>query len=484
MAEAKGREVTFYVDPLNERVVLAGELRSADYRRDFVRKIPADAMLTPEHAAVQAAIIESENRKLEPTPSLLARLSNGAVDVRYVEELIAGYPDVPAEPTFKHAVDELLWDRHKHVVATGPISSLIEVMGKGDPPERVRAVARQVAQSFDGWGDRRHLHDARELVRSQVADLRERMMGRAVYPYGIPGLDYYDPQAAKDRGEKPEMRMLPGAKPGEVTVVTGLSGSGKSTTVARIVLGLIRQKRKVLYGAWEMSGGVTIELLAILSLGWSRSKMTKGLFGNEELREIETRMLAISEYVTFLKNPFRLGIGGGKPSNERNLDLVAGYVADSGCQVAVFDLWKRCLVSDDPADEEQALYRQQAIGEELGVHSILVQQQRLKDVEQRPDKRPTREGIKGSGAWVEVGDTIIGVHNPAKWKPVPEDTLELDVLKQRYGKWPLAIEFDWDPDCGKITGGTSVEYDIVGGRGASSNPIDDAMREPKKGARR
>ena len=275
--------------------------------------------------------------------------------------------------------------------------------------------------------------------------------------------------------------MIPGARPGKITVVTGLSGSGKSTLTARIVLGQIRQKRKVLYGAWEMDGGMTLELLAILSLGWSRTKLMKGEISEEELAVFTERMEQISPYVRFMKNPFRMGIGGGRPSNERNLDLVAGYIADSGADFFVADLWERCLEHDEPNDEKRALFRQQAICEELGVHGLLVHQQLIKEVEKRPDKRPTREGNKGSGAWVEVADTMLGVHNPSKWKPVPEDSLEVCILKQRWGKWPLAVEFDWDPECGKITGGTSVEYDVVGGSGSSGNAIDQMMREPRKG---
>jgi hypothetical protein len=114
-----------------------------------------------------------------------------------------------------------------------------------------------------------------------------------------------------------------------------------------------------------------------------------------------------------------------------------------------------------------------------------VQQQRLKDIELRPDKRPTREGIKGSGAWTEVPDNIFGVHRPALWKPVPDNVLEIDVLKQRYGKWPLAVEFDWDPDRGQISGGRSVEYDQAAAMGeGGSNPIDQKLHAGRGGKKK
>lgn len=477
MAETKGRELVFRNDPTNEAVVIAAALcsgeRAAAFRKEAVRH-PPDAFLTPEHATIWKAVREAYNRNLPPEPATLNRLSGGDVDIAYVAELMAARPDVPDDETLRFALDALAWDRQKHVAVTGPIEGLLDAIQKGADPERVRGLARAVSASFDGWGARQHLLDPQELVRQQIADMRERMVGRAVYPYGVPGLDFFDPV---DGAEENRRRMIPGAKPGQVTVVTGVPGSGKSTTTARIVLGLARQKRRVLYGAWEMTGGVTLELLACMSLGWSRSDLTEGRFKNEHLREIETRMLALSKWVRFLANPFRRA-GGGKPSNERNLDLVHGYLADAGCEIFVADLWKRALVDARPEDEEEALYRQQAMAEELGIHAILIQQQRLKDIELRPDKRPTREGIKGSGAWTEIADTILGIHRPALWKNVSDCVLEVDILKQRYGKWPLAVEFDWDADRGMISGGRSVEYEMSAGRD-NANPIDAKLRDPK-----
>ncbi len=51
-----------------------------------------------------------------------------------------------------------------------------------------------------------------------------------------------------------------------------------------------------------------------------------------------------------------------------------------------------------------------------------------------------------------------------------DDKLEGILLKQRYGKWPAAVEFDWDPDLGSIRGGRTIEYDRPG----EVNEIDNA----------
>jgi len=265
--------------------------------------------------------------------------------------------------------------------------------------------------------------------------------------------------------------------------------SGKSTLTARIALGLARNRRRILYGAWEMRGNTTLRLLACMSCGFERSRLVKkpeeGGLTDEELVTLEARAWAISKYVRFLDVPFNRARGEKRTrdTNDRNLDMLQGYIADSGCDVFIGDLWKRCLRNTDPDDEEQALIRQQAMCEELKIHAILVQQQRLKDVEQRSDKRPTREGIKGSGAWVEVADTILGVYRPAQWKTAMDDTVfEIDVLKQRYAAWPMAIEFEWDADTGLITGGKTVPYDS-GGEDSGGGSNAEWLGGGKKGRR-
>ena len=85
-------------------------------------------------------------------------------------------------------------------------------------------------------------------------------------------------------------------------------------------------------------------------------------------------------------------------------------------------------------------------------------EQRIKEIENRSDKRPTRSTILGSGAWVDIADTILGVHRPALWKSIEDNTVEIDILKQRFGKWPLAVEFDWDGDRCTFLNGRSIEY--------------------------
>ena len=67
--------------------------------------------------------------------------------------------------------------------------------------------------------------------------------------------------------------------------------------------------------------------------------------------------------------------------------MIAAIIAETGCEVFIADLWKRCLVDTRPEAEEDALSKQQAMFEDMRVHHVSARQQRLKDVEQRANRQ-------------------------------------------------------------------------------------------------
>lgn len=484
----QGRELVFTPNHHGEQVLIGAALASNEYARAAVQRHPPERFLVDEHRRIWRAVAEACRRQLDLDPATLNRLSSEHLDIQYLADLMGARPQVPDQKTIEFHEEQLCWDHQRVTALTGPISTLIEAIQKGEPPERVRALAKACGESFEGDAGRLHPAPPGVVVEELVAELRGRREGRAVYPFGLDGLDFVDPNPNMPV-EGWQRRLIPAASPGTVTVVTGLSGSGKSTLTARLVLGLARQRRRILYGAWEMNRPITMELLAVMSLaekepdgGWNRERLKVGDFDDARLEKIRATADAIARRVSFMPNVFRKR-HGQRRSNDHNLDTIAAFIADSGCDVFVADLWKRCLVRIDPDEEEDALCQQQTIAEELKVHCILVQQQRLKDIEQRADKRPTREGIKGSGTWTEVADNMLAVHRPAMFKSMPDDKMEVGILKQRYGRAPQAVEFDWNPDHGSIAGGRSITWDLVAPLEGSSNELDSHLRTPTKGKR-
>lgn len=452
-------EVVVPVDPVNEQVVLAAAIVDAKTRAKLLPLLPrATVFQSPEHRALWGGVLDLVRRNLHFDLATLQQVGVDESVVRYAAQLAELRPDVPVN--LDHHVRALFWDDRRARATTGPVAALLDALkNPREDPSRVVALAQSVGEFFKGGASgAQWLEDPEELVERQAAEIERRCLGQAVYPFGIDGLDNF----MDDTLAVPARRLIPGAAPKMVTIVTGLPGSGKSLLLAHMALGIARQARRVLYAPWEPGTGMTIELLAILSCGFSRADFMSGRATREQREEHRDRMHEIAKWVKFFPNPFWRE-SGEKPSNGKNLDLVQQHIVESQCEVFIADLFERCIVDDSPSEEKRVLFRMQAMTDKLGIHSVLAAQQRLKDIEQRPDKRPTREGVKGSGAWTEVADNMIGVHRPAHWKRVEDNTLEAIVLKQRYGMWPLAVELDLDPTRGTISGGRSVPYDVMGG---------------------
>src|ERR1700722_142963 len=477
-------ELVVKVDLVNEQVIITATIvslcsddSSPAYR--LLDRLPPE-VFTDDRAAIWAALRAMRQRRLAYDPATLQSIAGDKVRISLLAEWVTARPEFPEN--IEHHVDSLLWDRKRSQAVKGPLASLLEAIKNPlETPERVNALARGIVDALSGH-ERQYIYDPAAIVAEQMAEIRKRLEGQAVYPFGLDGLDYYE---ADIQAHRPR-RMIPGTAPGHVTVITAVPGAGKSTLAARIALGLgVTNHRRVAYGAWEVKGPMTLEIMACMSLGWSRTDLLdpqgalkKGKpLTPELLVQLEEKMHEIARWVTFIKNPFRRRASERKSakSNEANLDLVQSLVSESGCEVFIADLWARCLASRDPGDEEEALFRQQAMLEEMGVHGILVHQQRHKDIELRNDKRPTREGLKGSGAYLETADNLIGVHRPAQWRKVEDDKMELFILKQRSGEERIGIEFDWNPETGEIRGGRSIDYDPMGDASAR---LGDSFTRP------
>jgi energy-coupling factor transporter ATP-binding protein EcfA2 len=470
------REAVVLHDTNNEMVIVAAAIADVEAREMLTRRLSPDHFRHDLNKAVWTAMRDLVLRKLDYDHATMRELTGDENVVRYLVKLEELRPDLPANLEFH--VRALLWDAKRAAAVEGPIASLLEaIQNQREEPERVRALARAVGDSFDNVGTN-YILESKELVRVQLIEMDKRIAGRASYPFGIEGFDDYE----ADEGELPRKRILAGAAPGLVTVVTGVPGSGKSTFIYNMASALRRNKRRVLMGAWEVQAGPSLEIMAAIELGLSRSRVIEGKLEPEERVALEDRMHLISRTVKFMANPFRRGKSGGKKvTNDTNLDVVQENISDSGCDVVILDLWKRCIRDTRPDEEEDALMRQQAMLEEMRVHGVLVQQLRSKDVEQRPDKRPTREAIKGSGAWTEVPDLIVGIHRPALWKSkIDDDKIEAIILKQRYGEWPLAIEFDWKGETGFIGGGRAIPYEQPG----EGSELDAFIPAPQMGKKR
>jgi len=453
-------------DILNEQVIIAAAINDSQLRHELSSRVRAEHFQDTDHALVWSALMRAHDQGFEPTPTALVQLSGGRLDKKYLEDVVAANPKVPRDIRFH--IECLQWDMTRAKAVQGPLAELIQVLNDpGASQERVRALAKQIPISFQGSSTRTHLRDAAKLVADHRTVLRQRMNGIGLFPTGIDGFDCYPENSLDDSGNdiSGQPLLVPGLEPGKITTVTAISGGGKSTIVALLALKQARMcaekgHGRVLYGAWEMAPADVLELMACISTKIQRSRVRTGQITEDEWKLLCNTMDSIAEWVKFVDMPFHKE-RGVRHTHDEVLDVIHGYIADSGASIAIFDLWRRAFRRmKDESDEQEALYRQQAIAEETNCHCLLVQQQRLKDIETRMNPIPTREGVKGSSAWVDVSDTMIGVYLPGLMKRVSRNVIQLLLLKQRYGRWPLTIEYQWDGDIVNLHSGSLV-WDVA-----------------------
>lgn len=456
--------VDVHHDLSNEQVVIAAALADEDTCERLIT-LPADLFLADDHIEIWSTLRDLHRQHLKIDVAAAARALSGKVEPEYLRDLLDAYPAPPAN--LGHHIANLRWDACRAEVVTGPLSDLLRVLS--DPTatqERVCALASAVSRTLNSGADREHyIRSTDSLIRDHMTEVAKRRE-RAIYPFGIEGFD--------DDGRGAPL-MVPGVAPGKVTVITGVSGSAKSVLTARIMLNQARFGRRCLFGAWEMGGGETLELMAIMSLAdeeiengnpagkWTRRKVSTGQLSDDETEELRERMEAIAQYVRFFEIPYKGR--RHKINNDDCLDVIHQVMADYAAEVTALDLWERAIPNRSPEAEANALFRTQEIADVTGSHMLIVGQQRLKEVEQRDDPRPTREGIKGSSAWVEVGDTIIGTHREALFTNTPDIEISLLILKQRWGRWPCEVRCDWDGNRGQFLNGRVVDFEQAPGAG-------------------
>lgn len=427
----------------------AAEDRQA--RRIVVRSLTESDFVVTEQAEAWRLLRRLEEEGVEFDPDVARRIaaevgvSDGSV------ALLEREHDAPAR-SLAWLVDRVRWDGARARATDGPLAELIEAISDiGREANDVRSAARRLARSLDAGG-RRYVQDPGAVLRGYRAEVAVRRSNPGIDPFGFDVLD-----AGLSRG----------SRPGLVTLVVGLSGSAKSTLVAnQVVRQVVRYRRKILYGVWEMGTHDTLDLLVSIATQIPLANLDRGELTDAESDAVTKAAAFFARHVTFFENPFfvpRDSVDSGKArrwTNDDNLDVLEGYLAETDADLFVADLWDRLYVDLSYEGTTRALFRAQQMAKEYGIHLELVMQILLKEVERRKDKRPTRDAIKGTGAAVEVADNIFGVHWEAAIKNVPDSMLEVLVMKQRKGKSRFAVGFDFEPETASVHGeGRLVSYD-------------------------
>lgn len=445
---AKREELVY--DTTNERVLLGAAIASPlSERASLVRSIAPDEMLLPEHSTMWRALRAMVDQGLEYEPAVMRRLvldEGGRVEGEYLAELEAT-AEVPQN--LEWHLRTLRWDSTRASMLQGVVPELIRALK--DPkatPERTASLAQALLRGLDDRGfGKEYLRRRDELAREYKAEIAARVAVGNFYPFGFPAMD---------------ARLSEGAMPQRTALIAGVSSSGKSTLAANLAASLTaaERKRKVLYGCWEMTSKSVLDVMVAFTTRIRLEKIVQGSLTQEERVRVSRATDRICSRITFMDNPFfAKRVKGRRRSNEENQDLLEGYIAKSGCDVVVMDLWERMLVDLRPDAVVEALARQQQMHVDYNVYGVICHQLNLKDIGQRTNKRPTADVLKGSGMYFEMPDQVFCVYREAMYKDVPDESMEVICLKQRKGKAMWAVRFRWNGELALVSDGEEVSYD-------------------------
>lgn len=455
--ETKSEELKFKPDTTNEIVVMAAVVLDEKARKKYIT-LPPDYFFGPDHEEMWIALQELFRRGLDYSMEAVRTIAGEKFKAEELDKYVKIYEEKP--PTnVKHHVDMLRWDKKRNDAMRGVVPLFLDaIRNNATDPGRIKSLAKQISDCFTGGGDLQYLRDMESVVKEHSSELKARREGRAVYRYGIDALDFYTEDHPDWEVKKGDPRMVPGTAPGTTSTIVGVSGMGKSTVTVSLVLKMAAAKRRIVLAAWEPTSGRMMETMAAVSLGWSLSDLRAGRYSEEEQELLEQEALKLKQNIQFMELPF-----DNKRSekferlNDKNMEVIDQYIAESGCDVFVADVFAYALAERRPDDESRAIKMVNAIGKKRRCHMMLLHHMNLKELEKRADKRPTRDAVMGTSGWVNDVDDLIAIHWPGMFGG-NLNKIEFHLLKQRYGRWGHAVECDYDPIYGEIKNGKTIIF--------------------------
>lgn len=245
------------------------------------------------------------------------------------------------------------------------------------------------------------------------------------------------------------------------SVITGRPRMGKSTLKDNIILNQLNMGAKILVASTEMTAEEELDRLVSIKSGiplydlinakmWMKEK-------NGKIKAKYPDKLELIKKTSQWLDTKDFYLNDGVASLSEIKSLIIRYKEMYDINIVYIDLVDRIKeIFFNTANKAQSIAK--VVGEltqtakQHNVHICLVAQQR-RDTNRKTIPKPTISGIKGSGAYEEFTDLILGVHRlyVADENVMVDDEMEVFLLKQRQGKAKFSIDFDWEPEVLNIT---------------------------------
>ena len=211
---------------------------------------------------------------------------------------------------------------------------------------------------------------------------------------------------------------------GEVTLVTGYSGHGKSAWLNQCMLGLMKQEKTMI---------ASFEMLPKATLG----RMT------QQTGEANPNYEYIKDFLNKLEHNLYLYDPEGETTAEKVIEVIYYCAEKLGVKLMVIDSLMKCSIAEDDLNKQKAFANKLAVAaRDLGIHIFIVAHSR-KTVSEHDNA--SKFDVAGSANLTNLVDNVISVHrNKKREEEVLNGGLDTEImnqppsavylLKQRHGR--------------------------------------------------
>lgn len=217
---------------------------------------------------------------------------------------------------------------------------------------------------------------------------------------------------------------------GEITLVTGYSGHGKSAWLNQVMLGLMKQEKTMI---------ASFEMLPKATLGRMCQQTGEAMPNYEYIKDFLSKL----EHNLYLYDP------EGETTSEKVLEVIYYCAEKLGVKLMVIDSLMKCGINEDDLNKQKSFANKLAVAaRDLGIHIFIVAHSRKTANEH---DNANKFDVAGSANLTNLVDNVISVHrNKKREEEVLNGSLDTEImnqppsavylLKQRHGR---GIETKW-----------------------------------------